>query len=285
MNEDRNKEQPKGLGIWILLGLILLIAGGLATMLWLKPKEQITKPQISHITEPQVNQTDDPLNTSPVDTTTGTEPTASTETLPTDTSKDPADPETTQPITQPTAPPEQQLVCEGYSLFSGTFVEDGSDEPVQNVAALLVTNGSNQYLDLAQLIYDIDGRKAVFTVTGLPAGGSAWVLESTRMTASADSQFIHKNTVTSFRTEAVNTVEGIDLAFNGTMLKASNNTDQTFRSLTIYYKAIHTDGNFLGGITYMTTFGDLGPGQSAEKLAGHYQADKTQIVRIGYLED
>ena len=105
------------------------------------------------------------------------------------------------------------------------------------------------------------------------------------MTASADSQFTHKNTVTSFRTEAESWIEGVDLAFDGTMLKATNNTDQTFKSLTIYYKAIHTDGNFFGGITYMTTFGDLEPGQSAEKLAGHYQPDNTQIVRIGYQED
>jgi hypothetical protein len=274
------EEQSKGqVATWVILCLILLIGGVLVLMLWLKPQEEMTRPQISHMTQTQNNLTDDPQDTNPADITTETEPTAPTQI------QDPSAPETAQPITQPTVPPEQQLVCESYSLFSGAFVEDGSDEPVQNVAALLVTNGSEQYLDLAQMIYDIDGRKAVFMVTGLPAGGSAWVLESTRMTASANSQFTHKNTVTSFRTEAESWIEGIDLSFNGTMLKATNNTAQTFKSLTVYYKAIHTDGNFFGGITYMTTFGDLEPGQSAEKLAGHYQPDNTQIVRIGYQED
>ena len=291
MNVNESKDQSKGLRRWIILGLVLLIAGVLAVMLCLKPKRPapVTEdPQTSSTTEKQ----DDPQNAVTIPTTDGaqstnpgTEPDLPNETTPNDTPIDSPGTQPTQPGNEQSVSPEQQMICEGYSLFSGAFVEDGSDEPVENVAAILVTNGSDQYLDLAQVIYDLDGREAVFMVTGLPAGGSAWVLENSRMTATADSQFIHKNTVTSFRTEAQYALEGINLEFNGTMLKATNTSDRTFKALTVYYKTLHTDGNFLGGITYMTTFGDLEPGQSAEKLAGHYQPDKTQIVRIGYQEN
>ena len=88
--------------------------------------------------------------------------------------------------------------------------------------------------------------------------------------------------MTSFRDDVVNDLEGLELSFNGTMLKATNDTDQLFKNVTAYYKTLHEDGNFLGGITYMTVLGDLEPGQSAEKIAGRFQPDQSQIVRIGY---
>ena len=251
MNAEQDKDQVKGSGRWVLLGVVLLLCGIMVAMLW---------PTKADTTQPPV--------TGPTQNDTVTVPSvSSTETI---------------PVT--TAPPEQQLICADYGLFSGAFVEDGTDHPVDNVAALLVTNGSDQYLDLAKLTYELDGEEAVFMVTGLPAGTSAWVLESTGKTASADTDFEHVDTITSFRKGAVNTLEGVDLEFNGTMLKATNTTDKTFRSLTIYYKVLHEDGNYMGGITYMVNFGDLEPGQAAEKIAGHFKPEKTQIVRIGYQE-
>lgn len=299
MSVDENRDQSKGLGRWMILGVALLIGGVLAAMLWLNPPESVPgtqDPQISGTSQNQNDWTDDLLTTDPTATTDGmqsTDPTMEAtdpaETSPNGTSNDvqvtqPTEPSSEQTLPSVTVPPEQLLICEDIGLFNGAFVEDGSDEPVQNVAALLVTNGSEQYLDLAKLTYEIDGQEAVFMVTGLPAGGTAWVLENSRMTASAESEFRHKNTITSFRDNAVNTLEGVDLEFNGTMLKATNTTDKTFKALTVYYKVLHDDGNYLGGITYMVSFGDLEPGQSAEKIAGHFQSDKAHIVRIGYQE-
>ena len=297
---DKNKERSKGFGRWMIFGVALLIAGVLAVMLWLDPPATVPQtqdPQTSGTSQNQSDLTNDPLPTDPTAPTDGTQTTDPTTgaTDPAETSPNgtPNDVQMPQPTTEPsgeqtvpsvTVPPEQLLICEDIGLYNGAFVEDGSDEPVQNVAALLITNGSDQYLDLAKLTYEIDGQEAVFMVTGLPAGGTAWVLEGSRMTASAESEFRHKNTVTSFRDNAVNTLEGVDLEFNGTMLKATNTTDTTFKALTVYYKVLHDDGNYLGGITYMVSFGDLEPGQSAEKIAGHFQSDKTHIVRIGYQE-
>ena len=295
MNTEEQKEQSKGLGRWMILGVAVLVAGVSVIMLWLKPSGEIPELQDTQTTGTMQNQAD-PWITAPTAPTDdkqtsdpGTVPPEPTVTSPDGTSTDvtetqPTESDAQQPIPSVPVSPETQLICEDYGMFSGSFVEDGSDEPVQNVAALLITNGSDQYLDLAELIYELDGQKAVFLVTGLPAGSSAWVLESTRMTASAETRFQHKNSVTSFRKDAVNTLDGVSLEFNGTMLKATNTTDRTFQDVTVYYKALHHDGNYLGGITYMTTFGDLEPGQSAEKLAGHFQPEKCQIVRIGYLE-
>lgn len=296
MKVNENKKPSKRIVGWLILGIALLIAGVLAVVLWVLPNNMEPGTQELQTTGTAQNQEDvpsDPFNAdpdTPTDGTQTTDPTKGTVASSNSTSPNEQQPVTTEPDNkQPTrpvqTPPEQQLICEDIGLFSGAFVEDGSDEPVQNVVALLITNGSEQYLDLAKLTYEIDGREAIFMVTGLPAGGTAWVLENSRMTASAESEFRHMNTVTSFRDDAVSSLEGVDLEFNGTMLKATNNTDRTFKALTVYYKVLHDDGYYLGGIAYMVSFGDLEPGQSAEKIAGHFLLDKTHIVRIGYQQE
>ena len=205
-----------------------------------------------------------------------------TEPMPTDPT--PTEPGKADPPEQVTTPSQAQLVCSRFASFSGAFVEDGSDEPVENVAAVLVTNTTDNYLDLGQLTCQLDGQEVVFRVTGLPAGASAWVMEASRKTAGADSVFTQPEVITSFRKDAQAAPEGLTVASAGATLKVTNNRDTTLRNVTVYYKVLHSDGNYFGGITYMSAFGDLEPGQSAEKLAGHFKEGITDIVRIGYQE-
>lgn len=109
-------------------------------------------------------------------------------------------------------------------------------------------------------------------------------MEASRKTAGADSVFTQPEVITSFRKDAQAAPEGLTVASAGTTLKVTNNRDTTLRNVTVYYKVRHSDGNYFGGITYMAAFGDLEPGQSAEKLAGHFKEGITDIVRIGYQE-
>lgn len=176
------------------------------------------------------------------------------------------------------------ISCENFSSFSGQYVEDGSDIPVENVAAMLVTNHTEDFLDLATIEYEIDGKSATFMVTGLPAGRSAWVLEKNQMTIADGAEFKYIDKTTGFKSDVVNATDKITLSSDGNMLTAVNNTDETLEGVFVYYKTLHTDGNYLGGITYKTTFGDLEPREKKTELAGHYDKDKTEIVRIGWKE-
>ena len=173
------------------------------------------------------------------------------------------------------------IACDEYSLFSGQFVEDGKDNLVSNVATILVTNNSDQFLDLATIMYLIDGKTATFVVTGLPAGRSAWVLESSKLTATASSTFTYVDKTTSFRENVSATSDKVTITADGNMLTATNNSDETLEGVFIYYRSVHTDGNFLGGITYLVDFGTLKPGASVEKMGGHYSED-SEIIRIGW---
>lgn len=189
--------------------------------------------------------------------------------------------EQTEPVKYASA---DDLFCRQFSRFSGQFVEDGRDEPVEHVAAMLVTNHSDRYLDLATLTYDVDGHEATFVVTGLPAGRSAWVMEAGRMTIPDDAVFQLVDCVTAFREDVTVETDAISIYAEANVLTAVNNTRETLEGVFVCYKTLHTDGNFFGGITYRVDFGDLEPGSAADALAGHYSVENSEIVRIGWVD-
>ena len=180
---------------------------------------------------------------------------------------------------------KDELVCSKLSTYSGEYVEDGSNVPVENVASILVTNKSDKFLDLATIEYVIDGKAATFVVTGLPAGKSAWVLEDNKLTITGPGNYKEVDITPSYKEGVVSKTDKITLIAEGNMLTAINNTDEKLEGVFVYYKTKHTDGNYLGGITYMVTYGDIEPGGKVTKLAGHYDSKTTEVVRIGWKEN
>lgn len=256
----------------------------------LRPGPQQTVPQTGQ-TEPGVSetvptlpdQTEEPDQTEPTDPPDETLPeqTEPAQTDPPDVFEDPDPPAPTQPVQ---VEGEKDLQIRQIARFSGQYVEDGRDELVKNVAAILVTNRSDQFLDLATLTYDVDGMEATFVVTGLPAGTSAWVMEAQRMVIPDDASFEPLECVTSFRDDVTVDLDSVSIYADANMLMAVNNTDRTLEHVFVYYKNLHTDGNFFGGITYRVDFGTLEPGASAEVLAGHYSVEHSELVRIGWVD-
>lgn len=174
------------------------------------------------------------------------------------------------------------ITCDAFGRFSGQYLEDGSDEPVENVAVILITNQSNEFLEFATLTFDIGGKGANFIVTGLPAGRSAWVMEAKRLVIGSGADFLYQDCVSTFRDDIVATTDKIDLTAKGNMLTATNVSEEALSDVVVYYRVLHTDGNYLSGVTYTANFGTLEPGASVETLAGHFSADNCKIVRISW---
>ena len=226
--------------------------------------------------------------------TENTQPPASTE-LPSDSSSGGAEqtepiyepPETTSAYTYETVPTSEDGTVElekgklnfsSCGRYAGAFVEDGSDRSVENVAAILVTNLSEEYLTYASLQFEIDGVAATFVLTGLPAGASAWVLEQNALEIGANAQFVALDSVMQFIPQEAN--DELEVTMSDGLLSAKNVTDSVYVDGYIYYKQLHTDGNFLGGITYRTGIGDLAAGETIEVTAGHARAENCSVVRI-----
>ena len=175
-----------------------------------------------------------------------------------------------------------EISVDALASFSGQYVEDGRDELVEGVASILVTNNSDEFLELAILAYEIGGKVGTFVVSSLPAGESAWVMEKNALKINGDEEFEHLGSTTSFKADAISSTKKLKITSDGNMLTVENKSDKTMKNVAVYYKVRHTDGNYFGGITYTVGYGDLKAGESIEKLAGHYDKETSDIVRISW---
>ncbi len=192
---------------------------------------------------------------------------------------EPTVPTTTPLETAPPAPPEvtlDGLLFESFGRYSGAFVEDGSDRAAENIACILVENTTDRYLELATVSFEIDGVSATFVITGLPPHRAAWVLESNALSVKSGASFVLKRGTATFCDVEEPTITAV--MADGT-ISVTNPTDVEFSGY-IYYKMLHTDGNFLGGITYRSYVDALPPQTTTEITAGHSSADGSELVRI-----
>ncbi len=189
------------------------------------------------------------------------------------------------PATQVQKPETDDLTCLEYSSYTGTFPEDGSGRQVENVAAMLVYNGTGEYLDYAKVECDIGYKTGTFVITGLPPGERVWVLEQNAMTLEEGESFQARPCEDpAYDDDAILSTESLSVKAEGNTLAVTNRTDKTLKNVAIYYKTILPDGSYFGGITYMLVIGDLSPGQTVTKQADHYGSE-SRIVKYGFQEE
>lgn len=170
-----------------------------------------------------------------------------------------------------------------FGKFSGEYVEDGSDRPIENVAAIRVTNRSKRFLDFATITVKINNNPATFVVTGLPAGKCTWVLEQNCMTIPDKAAFEFIDCSTSFSDDdIISSSDKLSIKSDGNYMTVSNLTDQKLHNVVVYYRNLHDDGNYLGGITYRVTVGSINANETAKVIAGHYSEKNSEIVRIDF---
>ncbi|MBP3412273.1 MAG: hypothetical protein J6K89_03355 [Oscillospiraceae bacterium] len=180
---------------------------------------------------------------------------------------------------------EPTLSILDYGSFKGVFVEDGTDEKVEDVACMLVRNTTDQYLDYGVITADINGKENTFVVTGLPGGTTAWVLEQNRTPLGKGESFQYKDqTVSELRDDIRFEDERVQVELQKGSIRIKNLSDKTLGSVRVYYKQVHSDGNLLGGITYTTKSDAIEPGQTVEIPAGHSTEENCCVVRIDITE-
>ncbi len=198
--------------------------------------------------------------------------------------------QTQSPVTENTTAPVEttvpaassaDLYCLEVSTYSGPFVEDGSEEEVENVAAIIVENRSAQYLERAVITYVFGDDVAQFELTGLPSGCKAVVLEKDRLVLSGKESYTLISCDSTFRSDAITESDTLKAYSKGNVLRLENTSEETHLNTCVYYKKVNSDGSFLGGITYMLSFDTMKPGESKEKASAHF-TENCEIVRFSY---
>lgn len=181
---------------------------------------------------------------------------------------------------------DPNLTVESIGAYSGSFIEDGSDEPTKNVTAMLITNNSDQMLQVALIDFQVNSNEtASFKVTNLPAGTSTLVLESNKREFSDKDTYTYGNAATGYMDQPTLEEDKVELKTENGKITLKNKTDKELKTVYVYYKYMQIGGAYLGGITYRTPFENVGAGKEAEAVAAHFNPDSSQIMGVQILDN
>ena len=173
------------------------------------------------------------------------------------------------------------LRIEKTVFYEGPFLEDGEDEPVAGVLALLVRNTGDQSLEMAQIT--LTDKQATYRFQGfhIPPGSRVLLLE-TGGAAFKQTGFLTAG--------AQATPEGADLLQTGQVeiqdaamgsVTVTNRSDHVLYNLRLYHKNYLADGDFYqGGICYETRIEAMEAGETVTLYPHRYAMGYSRFVRV-----
>lgn len=168
--------------------------------------------------------------------------------------------------------------------YDGKYIEDGSDEPVQNVMAAYVKNNGTRNIQLADFkLFDTNGKAYEFRLTTLLPGQEMIVLEKNRA-GYDDKNIIVAAEVENFAvfSEDPHMCEDVlEIKIENNTFTVTNISDEKILAARICYKNIY-EGIYLGGITYTSTIPEIAPGETVELATRHYSEGASKVAFVTY---
>ena len=175
------------------------------------------------------------------------------------------------------------VACMG--TYSGTYVEDGSNEQVTDVLTIVVKNISSDLVEYGLITADCGGETATFELSALPAGSYALVMEKNRLTY--DNTMVLSKPICEQYAEPNNLITDFGNDFNvypsDGVINIENISGRDIESdVSLFYKN-YEYGLFIGGITYRARFsGGIKAGEIAQCMQQHYSLEKSAIMYMSY---
>lgn len=179
---------------------------------------------------------------------------------------------------------DKNLIVQQISPYSGYFLEDGSDNSVDNIAAIVLTN-NGEALDFVGIGIAQGENSYAFSGSKIP-GHSTVIIQEQTGSAMPDGDF-HSCTATVTDSTGMQTTSDLVLVTdNGNnTFTVSNISDKTIPEVTVYFKNYLPDEDvYVGGITYHMTLEDIEPGTGIEVNSGHYASGYSVIVDLDITE-
>ncbi|MBQ7923006.1 MAG: hypothetical protein IJ325_10605 [Clostridia bacterium] len=181
----------------------------------------------------------------------------------------------------------QGIVLEQFYTSTGYFPEDGTEEDIENVLAVKLTNTSDKTLEYLTFTLNVNDINFKFAATTIPAGKSVYVFNTERF--AAPGSIISLESAVEYEiyfNEEPSTLPDILSCEiqNGSIVVKNISEYDISSDIFIYYK-VTADGGYLGGITYrLRVSGGLDAGETYNAYAPHAFIDKTEIMFAHYEE-
>ena len=173
-----------------------------------------------------------------------------------------------------------EVFVTGIHPYIGGYIEDGSDEFVENIMMISLENKGGKNIQLATVTLN---DSYIFEVTTLLPGEKMLVLEKNK--AEYDENFALESAVISnvaffderpFVDENILEIKGED-----NMIAVTNISGEDFAGGKVFYKNVLGD-YYLGGITYSGSIPAMENGETVKLSAKHYLEDSSEIVFMTY---
>lgn len=186
-----------------------------------------------------------------------------------------------EPITFPYSVPGTGIVVQKISSYDGVYIEDGSDQEISNVAAMLMTNSSGNAIEYVSVSLKCDGELMEFEASDIPSGAAVLVQEKNKKSYSGGTY-----------TECIGTaaqMDGFGMAEDQVKVTpneddtftVTNLTEQTIPCVRLFYKLYMEDqGIYVGGITYNVKVTELEAGASQTISPSHYVQGYSRLMMV-----
>ncbi len=181
---------------------------------------------------------------------------------------------------------EEMLVGNGLSIvktgkYTGKYMEDGTDDEVEDVMFILLKNNSSADLQYADVkVYNGD-EEFFFTASNIPSGDSVMLLEKNRKSAEKKITSAKSESVVFFKSnmslqKSLFKIQELDGAVNLINISGKDIAEDVY----LYYKN-GGDGFYMGGITYLAKVtGGIKKDEVKQLSTKHFGISISEIVDI-----
>lgn len=177
--------------------------------------------------------------------------------------------------------PGTSLVIESIGSYTGPFIEDGSDAPVQNILAVIFKNNSDNPIQYDEITINVNDKSAKFNLSNLPSKTSVLALESTgKIQYSKNDKYKVENGIEASMDSMSLMKDKIKIIKGDDKLTVKNISNEDLGTVYVYYKNIQQGGVYLGGITYRTKFENVKKGKTIEVETSHFSKTTSEILMV-----
>ena len=173
------------------------------------------------------------------------------------------------------------LTIEKTGKYTGKYMEDGTDDEVEDVMFIVLKNNSSKDLQYADIKLYKDDEEFLFTASNIPSGDSVMLLEKNRKSAEKKITSAKPESVVFFKSNmslqrSLFKIQELDGAINLINISGRDINEDIY----LYYKN-GGDGLYLGGITYLAKVtGGIKKDEVKQLSTKHFKNNYSEIVDI-----
>ncbi len=161
--------------------------------------------------------------------------------------------------------------------YTGEYVEDNSNENVENVIAVKLINSSEKDYEYVEFTVKTDSGEHKFTASTVLHGKTVTVLCRDKFSEDEKIESVSVETASTYINEPSLHKDVFKISMGDGTATILNNTDKDVNNLIVYYKQTDENGYF-GGITYRKLIGTLEAGKMYQIPSEHID----EVVNINY---